>query len=349
MLGCHIPGIEKLLGGVLPSVGLVTRHAGARPLFDWLFRLSCQTQHHGCVVISRSWRGLNGAIILYRFFNGDAQPSAIAKIHLNKTIKDDRTKEATSLSRLGPSARRAGAQVPELLPLEHIHDYPVILQTAVSGQPAATLLTARPNRVFELMEQLACWLERWNRSTKVVKSLDRERLNRDLLAPAARLAPLLQGGDQYRDWLARRFGPLAKCSVPLVATHNDLTMWNVLLDKQGRLAIIDWETASEEAFPLVDLFYAVTDAMAATQNYTNRLKVFEACFAPHGVFTPAVKHLQMRFRRAFEIPNDVAELCFHICWLHHAVNEHDISRPSDPRPFLQIVQWIVSHRSHISR
>jgi hypothetical protein len=183
----------------------------------------------------------------------------------------------------------------------------------------------------------------------MIRLLDNEQLSQYLLAPTAILAPLLEQGKAYQDWLTARCAMLRGWRAPFVATHNDLTMWNILLDEQGGIGVVDWETASAQGFPLVDFFYAVTDAVAAVRGYVDRPQAFAACFAPRGSYEHVVGRLLRRFRHAVEIPDAIADLCFHACWLHHAVNEHHSSGSSAPRPFFKIMQWLVLHRFYPHR
>jgi len=344
MIGLRLPGCERLLGNVLPSVGFVARHPGARPLFDWLFRLDCGRRRSGSAVISTSWRGKDGAVIIHRFLGCDATPSAVAKMNLTMKNSENRVGEAKMLACLGPSARSAGARIPQPLHLGQLNDHPVLLQSVVGGLPIAPLLASRPNQLPDLMERLVVWLEHWNRSTMATTPLDRKLLDQEILAPAALLAPLLEQGGEYHDWLTGRCAAVAGATTTLVATHNDLTMWNVLLDEQRRLGVLDWEAAREGGLPLVDFFYAMTDAVAAARGYVDRQKAFEACFSPAGTYAHAVARLLKRLRDVIEIPDEVAELCFHACWLHHAANEHRVAVAGAPRPFFKIVQQLALHR-----
>ena len=346
LIAFRCPGAARLFGGLLPSVGLVARRAGALPLFSWLLQLAREGQLPSSVIISTSWRGQDGAVVLHRFSGWDTKPTAVAKMNLTTARAHSRVREAAILACLGPRARWAGAQVPQPLLLEQVHERPVLLQTAMGGQLAASLLASRPGRLFDLMERVASWLENWHRSTVVIEPLDGELLNRELLAPATLLAPFLEQGEEYRHWLTRRCATVVGAPVPFVATHNDLTMWNVLLDEHGRLSIVDWEAGREEAFPLVDFFYAMVDAVAATRGYADRLQAFAACFASSGTYTHAVMRLQRRLIQAVVIPAGIVDLCLHACWLHHAVNEYHASEPTDSQPFLHIVQWLVWHRFH---
>jgi hypothetical protein len=337
---------EKFLLRMLPSVGFVGRRVGARPLFDWLFRLDGDIHRPRGVVATTSWRGTDDGVVLHRFSGSGARPSAVAKVFCG-TMAGDCTCEAAVLARLGPAARNSGADVPEPLVTRQIGNRRVLLQTAVGGQSVAALLASKPNRLMEVIACVGSWLECWNHSSMVVKPLDADQMNRKLLAPAALLAPLLQQGEEYMDWLKMRCAGMEGVSVPLVSTHNDLTMWNVFLDEQGGLGVVDWKTGREEGLPLVDFLYAVTDAVAAAHDYSNRPRAFEASFAPEGTHMPAVAQIERRLRDRVQVPVDFSELCFHACWVHHAANEHRSSKPSEPRPFLEIVRWLAMHRSLI--
>jgi thiamine kinase-like enzyme len=268
-------------------------------------------------------------------------------MNLTEEGASNRMREATILTSLGPSARSAGAQIPQLLSFGRLNQYPVLLQSPISGQSFAKLLSFQPNRLPEVFDCITAWLERWNLETMVVRPLNSELLERDLLTPAASLAPLLEKGDEYRDWLQMRSARLVGAPSPLVATHNDLTMWNIFREDKEDIGIIDWETARDTGLPLVDLFYAVVDGVAATQGYTDRFKAFAACFVAGGTHKPVIDSLVRRLQRGIRVPDEMLELCFHSCWIHHAANEHHSTGESQG-PFIKIVQWLALNRYHIS-
>jgi len=346
-IGVRFFRCDKLFRHILPSVGMAVRRPGARPLFDWFFRLKPEADRSGSVIIRTSWRGQDGAVILYRFVDRDDSPSAVAKMTLTTKTLGNLIREAEILDRVGPSARNAGAQVPLRLSLGQVNEHPVLLQSVIGGQSIASLLSSQPGRLFEILESLVSWLESWNRCSIVLGSLDRELLEKELLMSVAVLAPLLEQGDEYRNWLVERYLTLTGDSMTLVATHNDLTMWNLLLGEQGRLGVIDWESASEKGLPFVDLFYAVTDAVTAAKTNGDRLTAFKESFAVGGTYECMVGQYLARLRRVVQIPDEMVGLCFHACWLHHAANEYRSTGPSDPRPFLQLLQWLSLNRANL--
>lgn len=348
LLGLSLPINEKLLAYTLPTVGLVVRRQSAQPIFHWLFNPDEQSRYCGDVVLQPSWRGPDGPIILHCFAGTVAQPTAVAKLSATPKAAE-RIVEASILAALRGPAARAGAHIPKALRVERVGSHVVFVQSAIRGVPAATLLARKPRRRLPIMERVVHWLARWNAATQVVRTLDQTDTQRMLLEPASVLAPLLQHGTAYEAWLRARCTTMVGSILPFVAAHNDLTMHNVLVDAQGRLGVIDWENACVEALPLMDFFYAMTDAVAATWGYRDRFNAFAACYMPDGTYAGAVSRWQACLCQATAIPAVWAELCFHACWLHHAVNELQASGPNEPRPFLSIVQWLASHSPYTNR
>ncbi len=124
-----------------------------------------------------------------------------------------------------------------------------------------------------------------------------------------------------------------------MSAHNDLTMWNVVLDESETIGVLDWETAEPSALPLGDFFYAATDAVLAADRSANRLSAFESCFGAEGSHTAVVASLQQEVAQATQIEAQLAELAFHACWLRHAANE--AAAGSGGRQFLDIARWLA--------
>ncbi len=336
------PGGLQLIGTAFPWVGLAARRGEGRALFDWLTPRGTTPDDKRSAFVRTSWRGREGAVIIYGFSNSGGLPSIVAKASLSTAF--DPADESRNLRDIGQSARAAGARVPQPVELKRLGGRSVLLETPVLGSTLAVVLGSRPDRVADLLGEVVRWLEAWNGVTVKRAPLSDARLQRDVLSPAAFLAPLLERGDEYRIRLEQLCAGVAGTTVPLVHTHNDLTMWNVLRDERGRLGVLDWEGARRHDLPLLDFFYATTDAWAALRKYDDRLAAFEACFGASGEPPSVVSSLYEYFVRAMEVPRPVVELCLHACWVRHAEKEcRSRGRAADPA-FLQIVQSLAFRR-----
>jgi hypothetical protein len=341
----HSSSVRRFFGAFWKSIGISVRRPGARPLFQWLHKPEHENFPPQTAIVRGSWRGFRGANILYCFPERDALPSAIIKTTSVTHSLASLHREAEVLETLGPGVRSAGAQIPQVLLKEQNDQRSSFLLTFVRGRPASELLASNPDLLFPILTKLVGWLERWQIATVKVRPLNAGQFEQDIFTAMEQLAPLLQNAECYRDWLAAHIEAIIGTSLPFVATHHDLTMANVLIDEPDILGVIDWETGMSESWALVDFYYAVTDAVRIAQGYPDWLEAVKACYQENGLYTQDVKCWEERLRSAIGILPNLAELCFHVCWLHHALNEHRVSHPGEPRPFLQIVQWLALNSS----
>lgn len=249
--------------------------------------------------------------------------------------------EARVLERLGPGARSAGAAVPHVLGTGEVAGRRVHLQSFVPGHSAARVLATRPARAAEVFERLAGWILRWNRLTQTLRPLEEQALERDLLAFARLLAPRFPEGEAYVTRLGALCSQVQGEPTSRVATHNDLTTFNLLLENGGGLGVVDWEGAREDGYPLADLLYAATDVVCAADGYRDRVAAWKACFTPGGAFAERVGRARASLEQALGLSAAAAALSVHACWLGHAADEHRSAAPDAARPFLAIVRELA--------
>jgi hypothetical protein len=317
-LGCH----NRLLEELAPGVGLLAQRPGARPALAWLSESGAQ----GPVVVSSSWHEPAAGLVL----SGER---IVVKSSRSGAGADPR-REAATLRELGPAACRAGARVPRVL-----YDGPAgrrisLAEEALPGLNAAAILRRHPSRLDGLLTQVADWLARWHVETRVTRPFTAEDLERFVLVPARALAPRIPQGAAYLERLDRLGRSLYGSHVPFATAHNDLTTWNLLVDRDA-LAVVDWEAAEREALPLVDLDYLLVDAVAAARRIQRDL-AFRRC-SGGGRDGRLVNRLHGELRLRLGLDHEVAELARHACWLGHARNEDQRAAPGAPRPFLAIV------------
>ena len=322
----RVPGIDRL-----GPTSVVFRRPGARPLLEWLWTV--RTPRAACTaIVTRSWRP-NGATVVHRF--GDRGiPDAIAK------VGGGAGREAAALRSVGPTADGTAVAVPTLLEERILGNLPVAIQTPIPGLPASRALRGSPDRARNILRRLATWLMEWNSATVARRRFEAPDAERQLLAPARRLTPLLEGGDAYLERLTRLCDRFRGGKVPFVAAHNDLTASNVLLAEGERLGVVDWEEAEPLCLPLGDLAYAVADFAAAVDGYRDRPAAFAACFERSGSFAHLTGELLRDAAGSLGLDAQLLELSLQACWLHHADNERREASTRDlpDRPFLAILK-----------
>lgn len=332
-------GAGAALRATSPNAALVARRPGARRQIAWLDQAGSAARGAGSAVISSSWRVEASTAVLHPLTKRNVAP-VVAKVDL--AGPGPAAREGDRLDRLGPAARGAGAAVPDPIASVDLEGVPVLVESRVEGEIAAVRLMRRPALLPDLLEGVCGWLERWEAATARRHQVSLDQLERELLAPAEELAPMLADGAGYVAELRERCARLAGTHVPFAASHNDLTMWNVLVDDESGIGIVDWEAAEEATLPMKDFFYAAVDAVAATRGYRDRPRAARDCLGPGGERAALVAGLQSRIMTAVGVDPELSVISLHACWLGHALNEHHAARPSDGRPFLQIVEWLAA-------
>jgi hypothetical protein len=328
--------ISRLAARSLPAAAIAAGRSN-RPLFAWLFAPDAGTPAHApLAIVGVSWRGGSGAIVAHGFAEENESPAVVAKI---RASGDGRLAgEAELLRRLGPGARQAGAEIPEVMRLDGDDLRAVLFQSALAGRTAAAVLGDFPALLPSIVGRLAGWLENWNLDTASHGPLSADVLEREISEPARALASSLAGGRRYVDWLDERCGALAGTTVPFVATHNDLTMLNVFIQPSGTIGVADWEDAREGHLPLLDFYYAAVDAAAAARRYSDRVAAFRRLFGTGASAASPIRELEGRLGRALSVSPPLAELAFHACWLRHATIEQGTTGEAGARPFLEILR-----------
>jgi hypothetical protein len=316
------------------SVSTVLRRAGARPLLEWLVHPSSSVGSRA--VIARSWRD-DGAVVA-RLLGRDDEPGVVAK------VGGGAAREAVGLVEVARGACTPSVEVPRLIESRRLGGRPAVVATGLSGSPAEQELRGSRRHARELLAAISSWLVAWNVSTVSPRSFEHTDADRHLLQRADRLAPLLEGGDQYVQRLRRQCELCHGERMPFVAAHNDLTAANLLLSPGGRLGIVDWEESETSTLPLGDITYAAADLAAAVDGYRDRPRAFKECFAGGSSFAKECRAAVHRGIEQLEISPQLAEICFHACWLMHADNERRRASGGTPaeRPFLEILRAVAA-------
>ena len=332
-----VPSSSRVLSFLLPRVGFAARHPESSP-FSWL--LSRLPDGPTEALVATSWRGTESSALVFGFAGTSSVPKIVAK-QAPPSKRATAYHEANMLDQVAPFAQQAGVGVPRLIEFHDKWGQAYVLETGVSGRPLSRILAIGQADLSVIVEKLSTWLEAWHRNSVQRTKLTSADCEELILEPARRLAEGLLYGSQYLVWLNEACSRLVESEVPWVNTHNDLTMANVLQDDDGRICVVDWEVARARGLPLADFWYSVCDAATACQAQ-DRAMIFNDCFLKGGALTALVAAHEQRLREIVGAPPEWLELCFHACWLQHAVNEQTERIADESSPFLAIVNALAA-------
>ena len=335
-------GAHHLLGWWYPEVVLIGRRPEARPCCQWMTpggMVEAPT-----LLLQEKRRGARSSIVI-ELLDRRSQLVRVAKVALSNGVASESVvREAEAMTCLASAVSSSGADLPAASVVLLPGGCPAILQSPLEGRQVDGLLARGKLGVDVFVSRLTDWLERWNRLTMTIRTIDREWLEREVLAPAEVVVHRLAGGAGYLERLRVRCAGVEGDAVPLVATHCDLTTSNILDGKGGRLGVVDWESSQEAGLPLRDVIYGIVDAVWAASGRGSRIQAFQDCFEGGGKHLDLARGSEIRIRRALGLSDEFAALCFHGCWLQHAADEAAARGATDPEPFLGIVERLADQR-----
>ena len=131
---------------------------------------------------------------------------------------------------------------------------PMLLETYIGGTAMSPdVVRSRPAETIGATSE---WLLALHRSSQ--HAADSNRIQRSIADPLARFLQVMRGHSQAEELVADTLcilAPLSGNQVPLVMEHGDLSHPNLLLDRDGKLGVIDWELSDAGGLPLTDLCF----------------------------------------------------------------------------------------------
>jgi hypothetical protein len=187
------------------------------------------------------------------------------------------------------------------------------LETAAPGATLAAYLhgTEPRERKLEMLDRIAGWLVAVaERTAEPPPALDEE---------VARLAGVAA---TWGDPAAGLDPAAALRDVPAVLVHDDLGSWNIAVDRSEFVAL-DWEGARRDGFPLCDLLYLLSDALAHLDGVPPDLDAREAHFVAlnRGELDSSrtLFHWIGETVRRLELPPERVGAIATFAWMHHGL------------------------------
>ncbi len=151
-------------------------------------------------------------------------------------------------------ARRSIPGIPKLFSQTELNGGPVLVESAMPGKPLCSFLNSRNYR--DLAWKATDWLIRFAGRAAPIR---RDDWHRGIVTPIL---------DQFQRSFRRVADPAmlrdteallsTLPDLPLVCEHRDFSPWNVFIDPEGGVAVLDWESAELQGLPVLDLIYFLT-------------------------------------------------------------------------------------------
>ena len=115
--------------------------------------------------------------------------------------------------------------------------------------------------------------------------------------------------------------PLRDMALPLAFEHGDLSHPNIMLLKDGRPGVVDWELAEPHGLPAYDLFFFLTYVAFASHNARKRgdhLAAFQAAFFGRAAWA---RPYVAAYARRLQLPAHALTPLFVLTWARYMTSQ----------------------------
>jgi aminoglycoside phosphotransferase (APT) family kinase protein len=260
--------------------------------------------------------------VVFMIWGEGTTPVLVAKTPRLKDATASLQREVTNL-RLVQAMRPMGfASVPQVVAYETYYEYPILVETALVGQPMDPAFTSRHRH--RCCQAMTDWLITLHQPGKEAGAQDGEWFDRLIERPIryfGKRIPISAKEAQLLQRTRELVEPLRTLAMPLVFEHGDLSYPNLMLLPNGEPGVIDWELADPNGLPACDLFLFLTYAAFASQNAGESgqyVASFQRAFFDQRAWTKAYIRL---YAERLQLPTTLLTPLFVITWLRYLVSQ----------------------------
>jgi hypothetical protein len=250
--------------------------------------------------------------VFHLFAATEREPRFVVKFARSPGYEEPFVREEAGLRLAADAGTKVAAHAPRLVGRFDLDGAFASVETAAAGQPLKRYLSRPIRRESKLaaLSEVAQWIVDVGAAT-----LGRPD------GPVARRTALEAAAAVPDRRLVNEV--LTACGeVPAVLAHHDLGSWNVIRNGSGGFVAVDWESAKPDGFPLWDLVYFLTEALATADG------MIEDAWEPYVRQLFRGTHDSSRFlfdwiargADATSVPPDKVAPLLTLCWLHHSAS-----------------------------
>lgn len=249
-----------------------------------------------------------------------AAPTAVVKVVRHPRFNARLENEAARLCSLPTSAPAAAARSPGVLGSGTLAGLAFVVEGAVAGRPFLETSALTPDCALaaDAVAAIGDLLAPDHRT------VGGDRLAERLDALLARFVDREQPPAPVSQFLERQIRSIGASRLPAAVFHGDLGTWN-LLEHEGSVRILDWESAEDPGPPLWDLAYFTRSYLvrAGRRRGLDRDRAVARHLIGASGFNRAAAGWFADYAGRAGLGPDVVEALFHTTWLHRAVKEAD--------------------------
>jgi aminoglycoside phosphotransferase (APT) family kinase protein/SAM-dependent methyltransferase len=253
------------------------------------------------------------AVILMIREPGRQGGTAIVRVPLDRESLDRCRSNVASLGAIAASPARLAKLVPRVLHVGSIGSRPFFVEEGLTGEVAEDWGPRTPDAVAEALRLIVDM----HRRTAITLACDEGGYRQRIAAALNAIAPDLRGDDRVR---AERIDALLKATfigrdVPLVRTHGDYKIENVMFDGTRTVGVIDWDLSRPDGLPMIDVLYLLVMLESARSGAPQVDVMREKLVVDR--WTRDERQIIDEYAAAMCVPSDWTRALGILCWLDH--------------------------------
>jgi aminoglycoside phosphotransferase (APT) family kinase protein len=252
-------------------------------------------------------RSPRNKLVALGFSAGCTDPTVVVKMARVPEAGPPLEHEAAILEAV--HARRSVGGVPRLVGRATVAGRAVVAESYISGRPLSEVLRAATHRELALqVTDLLAALATDARTDPVAGSKSQR------VASALEALP-----PQAREQASAALVRLDE--LPALCEHRDCSPWNVLAQSDGRVALLDWESAEAAGLPVLDLVYFLAYAaffVEGTMHTRREPSSYRRMLDPSTPVGRVYDECMRRYCAATSVADAAVPSLRLLCWLTHA-------------------------------
>jgi hypothetical protein len=272
--------------------------------------------------------------IIYLFDDDSKEPKLVVKITRAAEFNYRLENEYRALSLLREKGFVDRRTFPELAFFGRHANLAILGEQAVRGVPFRSRTKATVN--CPLARKVIDWIVDLGIASSERSAVSGVEVGQALMKLLQKFDEIYKVSGSEYEFLHTQIMSIGKTDgyFPLVFQHGDPGTHNILVSRQAKITVLDWEAAETQGMPLWDLFYFMRtygNWISRKAGITDQLRSFGRHFLESSEFKTLLSETITRYRKGIGLDDHLIEPLFYTCWMHRSLKES--TRLS--QPFLQ--------------
>ena len=270
--------------------------------------------------------------LLFFLFNGTSDnPEYLVKMVRSSAFNRRLENELHALRSLNEMQIGDPDVLPQAVFYGHPHNLAMVGETVIDGLPFRERTEWSPDCPY--LSAAIDWIGTLGVCTAATSAATSPQVADVLDTLFSRFEAIYDLTPSQHDFLVRQIATVrtSPAPFPLVFQHGDPGPWNMLVTPDGRVALLDWESAEAQGMPLWDLLYFLR-SYAIGFSQANGTHDRQQAFAQHFLATSPLSGLAIGavhdYSTRVGLPNAFVEPLFYTCWMHRALKQSTLLEPS---------------------